>query len=144
MRYVRLALLRRSIITAVCLLVVAVALILAAPTLRGAVRAFLPGTASARGDGDVFRGVVNVYCTPRGFEDEEIDLPAGRYVLVVRNASGIEDLSFSIGASGTSPLAAGTARAGTSFDTTVTLEPGTLTITEASHSHWQCQINVEP
>jgi hypothetical protein len=144
MEYIRLGSLRRSKITAVCLLVVAVTLVFAAPTLLGAVRAFFPGATVARRDGDVFRGVVNVYCTPRGFEDEAIDLPAGRYVLAVRNASGIDNLSFSIGTSGTSPLAAGTARAGTSFDTTVTLEPGTLTITEASHPLWQCQINVEP
>jgi hypothetical protein len=144
MRYVHLASLRRSKVAVVCLVVVAAALVLATPTLRAAVRTFFPAATVARGDGDVFRGVVNVYCTPRGFEDEEIDLPAGRYVLAVRNASGIDNLSFSIGTSGTSPLAAGTARAGTSFNTTVILEPGTLTITEASHPLWQCQINVEP
>ena len=133
---------RRFWLVAVCITSVAAVLALGSPTLFGAVRNFFPASSQSLREGDDFRGVVNVYCTPRGFDDEELSLPSGRYVVAIRNASGLEDLSFSITGREESPLASGTARAGSSLDATMTFTEGTYTITEASHPEWQLEIQV--
>jgi len=133
---------RRLAVLLTCTVAIGAGVAVAAPALYGAARTWTAAPAAARGGSDEFRGVLNVYCTPRGFEEEEIELPPGRYVLAIRNGSGLEDLAFSVHGREESPLATGTARAGSTVEATMILEEGNYTITEASHSNWMCEVTV--
>lgn len=102
--------------------------------------------------------VISVNVTQYGFEAPERTLPAGTYLLVIRNATGEETLAMTVqgvaiattetartvvpapGETIDLPVAVGTAGA---LVQPVSIGLGTVTIIEAGHPEWRLTITVE-
>jgi hypothetical protein len=71
-----------------------------------------------------------------------VEVPAGKYLLVLQNRSGKRDLTFRVA----TEAGAGLYEAGTQqrldWKRQLELRPGSYVLTEASHPEWQCAVRV--
>jgi plastocyanin len=115
----------------------------------------------AQGDGEPShsRRVVVVYITRSGFEPAETHASAGDQVLMIRNNSGLRDLSVTARGLAIAPIGTAKTDAPPAPDTDVNipvepggrgtnrfvrLTPGEVTLTEPGHPDWRCVITVDP
>lgn len=81
--------------------------------------------------------------TPLGFEPLEIMRPAGRFILVVDNRSGLDDVTLRLDLeTGQRQQEVRIPREHPDWDSVVDLHPGTYLVTEASHPDWLCRITI--
>lgn len=93
--------------------------------------------------------VIVLYSTTNGFEPGEITVRPGAYFLMIRNRSGLDDLSFSVidvKEKDKDKAEKFKTRAALGSNTIVKLALGVgeFTVNEASNPNWICKINVEP
>lgn len=82
---------------------------------------------------------------PGGFEPKEITRPAGPFLLLVDNRSGIPDLALQLDhEAGNRLRAVRVARHKLDWQEKFDLAPGTYTLTEASNPGWACRITITP
>lgn len=80
---------------------------------------------------------------PHGFEPAEITRPRGRFILMVDNRSGLEEVSLQLDReAGARLLAAQVHRSRPDWDDVFDLPPGNYILTEANHSEWGCRITI--
>ena len=76
-----------------------------------------------------------------GFEPREINRPAGPFVAVFENHSGLREVQLSlIRESGQSMVRIPVTRNALNSRQRLTLPPGTYLVKEANHPEWQCRI----
>ena len=79
---------------------------------------------------------------PTGFEPREITLPAGQYLVVVRNRSGLREFTFSIERSSGERIYETRTSRFKSDTKYLDLPPGTYTFREVNHRDWICRVTV--
>lgn len=95
---------------------------------------------------EVRRGeVIPLALHPHGFEPGEVTRPAGDYLVVVTNRSGLRGLTLQLNLEGGGrvrevQLAAGKRR----WREVVRLDPGHYVLTVADHPEWVCPITITP
>lgn len=126
------------------LAVSAFAIALASPLTRGVAFFVPPANAEPQG-GPPANGLktVIVYATPFGLQPSRFDLPPGAKKLVIRNASNIDNLTFSVSRPGRAEVLSTTAANGQNAVAIVPFVPGETVITEATHDFFRCVITVE-
>lgn len=81
--------------------------------------------------------------TPIGFEPSEVTRPAGSFILMVDNRSGLEEITFRLDREGGSRVhEISMPREHPDWDGVVDPPPGTYLLTEASHPDWLCRITI--
>lgn len=89
--------------------------------------------------------VVLLALRPEGFEPAEMQLPAGEYLFVVKNRTGLDEVNVRlIKANIHSLLAARVGSGGKDVKQRLHLAQGTYRLTETDHPDWTCTIVVEP
>lgn len=87
-----------------------------------------------------------VYLTADGFEPPNLNLHSGENILMIRNNSGQDDLTFQVTKAGQAPGAGDTTKSDpagfASFK--LQLSPGDLTLTQAADPGQPCKITVAP
>jgi hypothetical protein len=87
--------------------------------------------------------VVLVALRPEGFEPAEIELPAGEYLFVVRNRTGLDEINVRLQRENGEPLGQGKIEPRRKdWKQRLKLTPGTYILSEDSHSDWHCRIVV--
>lgn len=85
--------------------------------------------------------VEEITVTLRGFEPSEITRPAGRFLLVIANPSGNQDLDLSISHElGGRLQAFRLLQNQPSWNDSLLLPPGRYVLREPSHPNWSCRI----
>ncbi len=80
---------------------------------------------------------------PNGFEPSEITIPAGKYLIIVRNRTGLDKFSFRLErGSGTRLHDVRMPRYKREWKHFLQLAPDTYVITEPDHPGWVCRITV--
>lgn len=91
---------------------------------------------------------VIIYSTISGFEPKELTVKAGTMQVMIRNRTGLGNLSYSLiqktGSNGQTSLFNGGIALGGNARPTVNLGAGLVVLTEATHPQWECRINVMP
>jgi hypothetical protein len=88
--------------------------------------------------------VLVIYATPYGLEPEQTEVRPGAHVVMIRNATGLENLAFTVTRPGHDALLQGGAGPGRTITGKVPFAPGEAFVTEASHPDWVCRIVVTP
>lgn len=104
--------------------------------------------------------ILTITITPHGFEPRDATVPAGQYLLKVRNVCGTADLAVTArglirdvlpgygkdASAIPNPVTdiAVPLGLGTSYVERVVLVPGVVTVDDAEHPGWSCRINVTP
>ena len=89
--------------------------------------------------------VISVTLRPTGFEPSEVSVPAGRYLLVVNNRTGLEQFTPRLGREGQGAAdEAGTLRHKRAWKKALQLTPGQYALAEADRPEWVCRITVTP
>jgi hypothetical protein len=169
----RLAPVHRAIWLAVSCVAVAAVVALAAGAARtlhaSAPRALVVQEEGSTGDGEPTTSVtvLAISVTRYGFEPREMTVPAGEYLLYVRNETAESDLAVTAhgvarvpGHTDETPAGAAVAAPapepgppedlpiplgrGRRFHERVVLRPGVTTLTEATRPGWVCRIDVAP
>jgi hypothetical protein len=82
---------------------------------------------------------------PTGFEPAEATLPAGKYLLVVQNRSGLKEPTFRLDVDSRGRLLEVRPPKGKlDWRRQVNLTPGTYTLTEANNPEWVCRVTITP
>lgn len=103
---------------------------------------FAPKPLQAQQTGSALEAEV-ITITPLGFEPAEITRPAGRFILVVDNRSGLEEITFRLDREGGNRVhEIRMPRKHPDWDGVVDPPPGTYLLTEASHPDWLCRITI--
>jgi hypothetical protein len=83
--------------------------------------------------------------TPTGFEPGETTLPAGEYLLVFNNRTGLDEFALRLEREGRGTVSeAHPPRRKRDWRQMLRLTPGTYVITETSHPEWTLQLTVTP
>lgn len=83
--------------------------------------------------------------TPEGFEPVEATLPAGNYLLVFNNRTGLDEFALRIERERQGAVSeARSRRRERSLRQMIRLTPGTYVIAEASHPDWTLRLRVTP
>ncbi len=89
--------------------------------------------------------VVLLAVRPTGFDPAEATLPAGKYLLVVQNRSGLHEVTLRMEAeSGHRMLEARIPAGRSDWRKRLKLAPGNYTLTEANNPEWVCRLSVTP
>lgn len=128
---------KKSLILIIALLVAAGAVTFRARALNGPVP-------QADAEPDSVR-VISVTLRPTGFEPSEVSVPAGKYLLVVNNRTGLEQFTPRLEREGQG--AAHEVRAlrhKRAWKNALHLKPGQYVLAEADQPEWVCRITVTP
>ncbi|MEK6280647.1 MAG: hypothetical protein AABN95_09875 [Acidobacteriota bacterium] len=88
-------------------------------------------------------GVALLTIRPTGFEPNEISIPAGKYLIVVRNRTGLAQFSLRVDrGTGVRLYDVRLPRYKRDWKQIVQLTPDTYVITETNHPGWVCRITV--
>jgi len=80
---------------------------------------------------------------PTGFESREVTLPAGDYVLIVRNRSGLDEFGVRLAReTGENLREAKMPRHKRDWKHFLKLTPGNYVLTEVDHPDWTCRIKI--
>jgi hypothetical protein len=92
-----------------------------------------------------FTPIVIPTLTRFGFEPRSFTVPDGKYLLLVRNKSGIEDVEFQLQIKD-GPIEAKEKpiKGKKFFEKSLNLRPGEYILGESSHKDWTCSITVMP
>lgn len=102
-------------------------------------------SASANGADQKTLPVLRLTLTPEGFTPAEVTLPHGRFLLVVYNKSGAEELNLSLKAEIGGKLREARAKGrGSRWREVFNPPPGRYVLGVADHPDWACQITVTP
>jgi hypothetical protein len=78
-----------------------------------------------------------------GFEPREINRPAGRFILVVHNRSGLEEMSLDlVRENGERIKSVRVHRKKLDWKEVITLPPGVYLLRELNNPEWTCRINI--
>lgn len=105
---------------------------------------------SAQGDapGDAGKPRVEsevITLTPTGFSPSEITRPRGRFLVVLDDRSGLDEVTFILGrANGDRVREARRTKAELIWRQLEDLPPGEYLLTEAGHPEWVCRITITP
>jgi len=81
--------------------------------------------------------------TPHGFEPRALTRPAGRFLLLIDNRSGLPEFSPALSLlGGIQVRTMQIPREQPNWSDIVDLPPGTYVLTEANHSRWLCRITI--
>lgn len=90
-------------------------------------------------------GVILLTIRPTGFEPAEATLPAGKYLLVVQNRSGLKELTLRLDAASKGRLLeVNTPKGKLDWRRKLNLAPGNYTLTEANNPEWVCRVTITP
>ncbi len=135
---------------AVLLLIVITGVGLSYPSFWQEIKAFVVST-KPKSTSAVATEVANqviIYSTISGFEPKELTVKAGTTQVMIRNRTGMDNLSYNltqkVGANGQTSLFSGAVKLGSNARPTVNLGAGLVVLTEATHPKWECRINVMP
>ena len=104
-----------------------------------------PPDASAGGADREGLSVLRLTLGPEGFTPAQVTLPRGRFLLVVYNKSGLEELGLSLDAGAGGRLRASRAKGrGSRWREVFDPPPGEYTLGVADHPDWSCHITVTP
>jgi len=94
-------------------------------------------------DAAVDARVVLLTLRPTGFEPNEVSLPAGEYLLVVRNRSGLDDFGMRLTReSGENLREVRMPKRKRDWKYFLKLTPGNYSLTEIDHLEWNCRLTV--
>ncbi|HKR59901.1 MAG TPA: hypothetical protein VJS64_09195 [Pyrinomonadaceae bacterium] len=80
---------------------------------------------------------------PSGFEPKELTIPAGKTLVVVRNRTGLDQLSIRLErGGGTRLIDVRLPRYKREWKQVIQLPPDTYVVTETNHPDWECRITV--
>lgn len=83
--------------------------------------------------------------TPTGFEPHEVTLPAGDYLLVFNNRTGLDEFALRLDRVGQGRVReAHPPRRKRTWRGMLKLTPGSYTVTETSHPEWSLRLTVTP
>jgi hypothetical protein len=83
--------------------------------------------------------------TPTGFEPAEVTLPAGQYLLVFNNRTGLDEFALRLDREGHGTVReARPPRRKRAWREVHKLTPGTYVVTETSHPEWSLRLTVTP
>lgn len=147
----------RKYLAALCLIATAVAVSLAARRYSGGLSAHAPRivaggiegappvSATAGGAERKDLLVLRLTLSPEGFTPSEVTLPHGRYLLVVYNKSGLEDVDLSLNAGAGHRLHEARAKGrGSRWRDVFEEPPGEYVLGVSDHPDWACRITVTP
>jgi hypothetical protein len=81
--------------------------------------------------------------TRRGFEPAEITRAAGRFILMVENRSGLEEVTFRLDQeNGSRVYEVALPQEKPDWSEVVDLQPGVYVLTEANHADWLARITI--
>jgi hypothetical protein len=87
--------------------------------------------------------VETITAGPTGFGPIEISRPKGRFILMVRNKSGAEELSLQLARENGNRLQAKRLTKGQrAWNNFLDLTPGLYVLSEANHPDWTCRIKI--
>jgi hypothetical protein len=87
--------------------------------------------------------VVLLALRPEGFEPETLELPAGEYLFVIRNRSGLDEINLRLTRGDTEHFREGRVPGRRrDWKQRVQLSAGTYRVTETGHQNWTCRIVV--
>ena len=80
---------------------------------------------------------------PTGFDPAEITLPAGEYLVIVRNSTGLDEFALRLDRDAGERLHdVRMPRYKRRWKQVVSLSPGSYVVTETNHPQWTCRITV--
>ena len=136
----------RFSLAALTVVLVAVGLAVAKPYAAWALSTlgFAPAYLQDQPDGDTGPERVVLLLTSTGFDQETITLHPGAKVLLIDNASGSDNLVFTVTRPGQDATITSNVRRGGRYEELVPFGSGDWTVTEQHHPDWVCQITVTP
>jgi hypothetical protein len=147
----------RKYLAATCVLAIAAAVSLAARTYSGGLSTHLlptavsdvtdvaPSAVSTSGAERKELSVLRLTLSPEGFTPAQVTLPHSRFLLVVYNKSGLEEVGLSLDAEGGGRLHESRAKGrGSRWREVFDPPPGEYVLGVADHPEWACHITVTP
>lgn len=102
-----------------------------------------PVTPGEQSESEIDARVVLLTIRPTGIEPKELELPAGKYLVVVRNRSGADEFAFRLERETGEVLhQARSQRLKRDMKRFVELIPGVYFLKETNHPDWTCRITI--
>lgn len=97
-------------------------------------------TVQGKSDHDLEAEVITIL--PSGFEPRELSRPAGRFVLMFDNESGLQSLEFRLERAGMPRITELRLNRKTESTKLLNLPPGEYQVTEANHPEWTLNLTI--